>query len=141
VVGGHSGTTIVPLLSQVPGVSFTKEELEKLTQRIQFGGDEVVKAKAGAGSATLSMAYAGAHFTNRLLEALGGQKGIIECTFVESNIMGGVQFFASPVELGLNGVENIHQVGKLSDWEKKLLDAAVPELANNIKKGIEFAQK
>ena len=26
---------------------------------IQFGGDEVVKAKDGAGSATLSMAYAG----------------------------------------------------------------------------------
>ena len=32
-------------------------ELEALTKRIQFGGDEVVKAKAGAGSATLSMAY------------------------------------------------------------------------------------
>ena len=26
---------------------------------MQFGGDEVVKAKDGAGSATLSMAYAG----------------------------------------------------------------------------------
>ena len=26
---------------------------------VQFGGDEVVKAKDGAGSATLSMAYAG----------------------------------------------------------------------------------
>ena len=36
-----------------------KAEREALTVRIQFGGDEVVKAKAGAGSATLSMAYAG----------------------------------------------------------------------------------
>lgn len=26
---------------------------------VQYGGDEVVKAKEGAGSATLSMAYAG----------------------------------------------------------------------------------
>jgi malate dehydrogenase len=26
---------------------------------VQFGGDEVVKAKDGAGSATLSMAFAG----------------------------------------------------------------------------------
>ena len=26
---------------------------------VQFGGDEVVEAKGGAGSATLSMAYAG----------------------------------------------------------------------------------
>ncbi len=31
-----------------------------LTHRIQFGGDEVVKAKDGLGSATLSMAFAGA---------------------------------------------------------------------------------
>jgi len=46
-----------------------------------------------------------------------------------------------PIELGVNGVRVIHQVGKLSDWEKKLLDAAVPELASNIKKGVEFAQK
>lgn len=141
VVGGHSGTTIVPLLSQVPGVTFTQEELEKLTKRIQFGGDEVVQAKAGSGSATLSMAYAGAHFTNRLLKALNGEPGVVECTFVESNIMAGVSFFASPIELGVNGVRVIHQVGKLSDWERKLLDVAVPELASNIKKGVEFAQK
>ena len=58
VVGGHSGATIVPLLSH-SGFNFTQEELDALTHRIQFGGDEVVKAKAGTGSATLSMAYAG----------------------------------------------------------------------------------
>ncbi len=57
VVGGHSGATIVPLLSQT-GVKLSQEQLEALTKRIQFGGDEVVKAKDGAGSATLSMAKA-----------------------------------------------------------------------------------
>ena len=36
------------------GIDFTQPELEGLTKRIQFGGDEVVKAKDGAGSATLS---------------------------------------------------------------------------------------
>lgn len=30
-----------------------------LRKGVQFGGDEVVKAKDGAGSATLSMAFAG----------------------------------------------------------------------------------
>ena len=35
-----------------------RDELTKLTG-VQFGGDEVVEAKGGAGSATLSMAYAG----------------------------------------------------------------------------------
>ena len=44
VIGGHAGTTIVPLLSQVqPKVSFTDAEVDALTQRIMFGGDEVVK--------------------------------------------------------------------------------------------------
>lgn len=57
VIGGHSGVTIIPLLSQVNGVKFTTEEIEALTKRIQFGGDEVVKAKDGLGSATLSMVY------------------------------------------------------------------------------------
>ena len=46
VIGGHAGTTIVPLLSQVqPKVSFTDAEVDALTQRIMFGGDEVVKVR------------------------------------------------------------------------------------------------
>ena len=60
VVGGHSGVTIVPLLSQSEvGIKVQQGSTEwaELVKRIQFGGDEVVKAKDGAGSATLSMAY------------------------------------------------------------------------------------
>ena len=49
VIGGHSGVTILPLLSQaVPKTSFTEAELIALTERIQEAGTEVVKAKAGA---------------------------------------------------------------------------------------------
>lgn len=49
MIGGHSGVTILPLLSQVvPKTSFTDEELESLTHRIQNAGTEVVEAKAGA---------------------------------------------------------------------------------------------
>lgn len=60
VVGGHSGETIVPLISQAkPAVDIPADKYDALVNRIQFGGDEVVKAKDGAGSATLSMAYAG----------------------------------------------------------------------------------
>lgn len=60
VIGGHSGETIVPLFSQAkPSVNVPSDKLDALTKRVQFGGDEVVEAKGGAGSATLSMAYAG----------------------------------------------------------------------------------
>ena len=66
VVGGHSGVTIVPLLSQtVEGKKVVEkggEVYAALVKRIQFGGDEVVKAKDGAGSATLSMAYGSSSF-------------------------------------------------------------------------------
>uniref|UniRef100_K1PUI6 Malate dehydrogenase, mitochondrial n=1 Tax=Magallana gigas TaxID=29159 RepID=K1PUI6_MAGGI len=49
VIGGHSGVTIIPLLSQAtPAVSFPQEERKKLTERIQNAGTEVVEAKAGA---------------------------------------------------------------------------------------------
>ena len=51
--------TIVPLLSQSNHPDISGTVRDELVNRIQFGGDEVVKAKEGAGSATLSMAYAG----------------------------------------------------------------------------------
>ena len=54
VVGGHSGVTIIPLISQcTPPVSFPEDEREKLIVRIQEAGTEVVKAKAGAVSTYL----------------------------------------------------------------------------------------
>lgn len=68
VVGGHAGITILPLLSKTkPSASFTDEEIEELTVRIQNAGTEVVEAKAGAGSATLLMAYAAARFVGSSL--------------------------------------------------------------------------
>ncbi len=57
-----------------PAVKLTDAERDALTNRIMFGGDEVVKAKAGGGSATLSMAYAGAEFADSVMSALDGKK-------------------------------------------------------------------
>jgi malate dehydrogenase len=105
VVGGHSGPTIVPLLSQSNyGKAVKGETYDKLVFRIQYGGDEVVKAKDGAGSATLSMAYAGAKFTNAILRGLNGEKGVVTPTFVKSPLFAdqGIDFFSSNVELGVS---------------------------------------
>lgn len=141
VIGGHSGITIIPLLSQTkPSVSFSESEAKKLSERIQEAGTEVVKAKAGTGSATLSMAYAGARFTFSLLKALSGQQGIVECSYVRSDICN-TKYFSSPVLLGKNGVEKVLGFGELNAYEKKLLEAAIPELQKNIKKGEDFVNK
>jgi malate dehydrogenase len=94
---------------QVAGAKFAEKDRDALTQRIMFGGDEVVKAKAGGGSATLSMAYAGAKFAFQVLRARSGVKGLVECSYVQSNVGGAdLSFFSSPVELGVDGVEKIH---------------------------------
>lgn len=127
VIGGHSGETIVPLFSQAkPAVKVPEDKLDALVHRVQFGGDEVVKAKDGAGSATLSMAYAGYRyvrlpslrndidldsFAERVLKAQRGEKGIVEPTFVYlPGVPGGdaiaketgCDFFSVPVELGVS---------------------------------------
>lgn len=104
VVGGHSGETIVPLFSQqAAAAGITGEAYKKLVHRVQFGGDEVVQAKAGAGSATLSMAYAGATFANALFRGLAGEKGVITPSYVRSPLFEseGIDFFASNIELGV----------------------------------------
>merc|ERR1712098_1043798 len=105
VVGGHAGATIMPLISQCsPAVSFDADTLKALTERIQDAGTEVVKAKAGAGSATLSMAYAAARFTDSLIKGMSGQQGVIECAYVESDVTE-CKYFATPLVLGPNGIE------------------------------------
>jgi len=142
VVGGHSGVTIVPLLSQSNHPDIEGETRDKLVNRIQFGGDEVVKAKDGAGSATLSMAFAGARMADSLLRAAQGEKNVVECTFVESPLYKdqGVEFFSSKVTLGPNGVEKIHELGKVNEYEEGLLSACIADLAKNISKGKSFVQ-
>ncbi|KAH9986198.1 NAD-malate dehydrogenase [Russula compacta] len=149
VVGGHSGVTIVPLLSQ-SSHPLNAEKLEALTKRIQFGGDEVVKAKDGTGSATLSMAYAGAEFATKVIKALAGGKDIVTPSYVhlDADKEGGaalkneigkeLDYFASNVQIGPNGIEKIYPLGKLTDYEKQLIAAAIPELTTNIEKGTTF---
>ncbi len=136
VIGGHSGNTILPLLSQLD-VEFTQDELDALTPRIQNAGTEVVEAKAGGGSATLSMADAGARFALNLLKALQGEENVV-CTYVEVENQP-TQFLSLPVRLGKNGVEEILPAGELSAYEQGLFDAMIPELQGNIQKGIDFA--
>ena len=138
VVGGHSGVTIVPLFSQSnhPDLSSNAD----LVKRVQFGGDEVVQAKDGAGSATLSMAMAGARMADSLLRAADGEKGVVEPTFVDSPLYKdqGIDFFSSRVELGPNGVEKVLPIGKVDANEEKLIEACLGDLKKNIDKGVAF---
>lgn len=140
VVGGHSGITIVPLFSQTNYKDLATDVRDKLVHRVQFGGDEVVQAKDGAGSATLSMAQAGARFAGSVLNGLAGEHDVVEPSFVDSPLFkeDGVEFFSSKVTLGPEGVKTIHPLGELSDFEEGLVKTAKETLVGNIKKGQDF---
>jgi malate dehydrogenase len=137
VIGGHSGTTILPLLSQVQGVTFSDEEVASLTPRIQNAGTEVVEAKAGGGSATLSMGQAAARFCLSLVKALQGED-VTEYTYVQVDGSEDAAFFAHPVRLGKNGVEEILPYGELSAFEQKAKEDMLDGLRNDIKMGVDF---
>jgi len=141
VIGGHSGITIIPVISQcTPAVSFPQDQRAALSTRIQNAGTEVVEAKAGAGSATLSMAYAAAEFAGALLDALNGDQGTVQCAYIRSDETD-AKYFATPLLLGPNGVEKNLGLGSLLDFERNLLNAAMPELKANIQKGEDFVNK
>ncbi|OAL67943.1 NAD-dependent malate dehydrogenase [Trichophyton rubrum] len=151
VIGGHSGETIVPVYSLAkPVADIPESEYAEIIKRVQFGGDEVVKAKDSAGSATLSMAYAGYRFALSVMKAAKGEKGIVEPTFVHlSGINGGdvvaketgLEYFSMPVELGPSGAENIVNIlPNVNEREKALLEVCKSGLQGNIAKGISFVQ-
>ncbi|WP_075182956.1 malate dehydrogenase [Pantoea sp. 1.19] len=139
VVGGHSGVTILPLLSQVPGVSFTEQEVADLTKRIQNAGTEVVEAKAGGGSATLSMGQAAARFGLSLVRALQGESNVVECAYVEGDGQH-ARFFSQPLLLGKNGIAERKAIGTLSAFEQQALDGMLDTLKKDIVLGEEFVK-
>lgn len=138
VIGGHSGETIVPVMSQCkPKVKLSDSEICALTKRIQNAGTEVVNLKAGAGSATLAMAFAGSRMVDAIMRAIKGQSNVVECSFVAYDY-DEVHYFATPILLGPNGIEENLGLPQLSKLEEELLKIAIPILKKNIKKGEDF---
>ncbi|KAG7417674.1 malate dehydrogenase [Fusarium oxysporum f. sp. rapae] len=146
VIGGHSGATILPLYSQAQPPIDLGAELPKVINRVQFGGDEIVKSKQGAGSATTCMAYAGFRFVKALLTARSGTPVIEEAYVYLPGISGGkeistqlqVDYFSVKVKLGEQGAREVLSIGNLSDDESILLEKAVEELRVNIQTGLSF---
>lgn len=139
VIGGHNGKTILPVLSTLCGDELSALKIQQLTTRIQEAGTEVVNAKAGAGSATLSMAAAAYRFVLALIRGMSGEDGVIECAYVE----GGnpvCRFFAQPVLLGPSGWQSLVPYGPLSASEQQAVDLMLPTLQSEIEQGERFVQ-
>lgn len=161
VIGGHSGDTIVPLININSSVAskvskLSKAEYEKFVNRVQFGGDEVVKAKNGAGSATLSMAYAGYRFAEGILNSLAGKAspalpdsayiylpGVPKGKELAAKHLDNAEFFSVPVVLENGQVKSFIDPFadlKVTSDEQKLVSAALKGLKDSIVQGTSFVQ-
>lgn len=141
VVCGHAGATILPLFSQdAAGAAVPADKIAELDKRVQDAGTEVVNAKGGKGSATLSMAYAVARFAGAILQGLEGNE-VTECAYLKCNVVDGVEYFSTKVTWGMNGVKTVHPLGELSAHEKTRLEEAKKQLSKDIDAGLAWAKR
>jgi len=142
VVGGHAGVTILPLFSQVPSAAgLSADQIKALDKHVQDAGTDVVNAKGGKGSATLSMAYAGAKFANAVLSGMAGQD-TTECAYVQRTPGDGSElpYLASKVTFGTTGVKTVHPVGPMNDYEQGRMRECMGLLKDEIEAGISYAK-
>jgi len=142
VIGGHAGTTILPLFSQdKAGKLLPAEKVPDMDKHVQDAGTDVVNAKGGKGSATLSMAYAGAKFANAVLSGLAGTE-TTECAYVarDPDERAELPYLASRVTFGSNGVKTVHDIGEINEYERGRLLECIGTLRGEIDAGLKYAQ-
>ena len=89
---------------------------------------------------TVSMGQAAARFGLSLVRALQGEKGVVECAYVEGDGEH-ARFFSQPLLLGKNGIEERKSIGTLSAFEQQAMAGMLDTLKNDIVLGEEFVNK
>merc|ERR1719446_1832748 len=148
VIGGHAGKTILPLFKQdVVAAKYLKDQAEgdvpgipELDKRVQDAGTEVVTAKNGKGSATLSMAYAGARFSGAVLAGLAGEERTECCYCKSATQQQGLAYFSQKCTFGVSGITRVHELGALSEYEQGRLGEVVDQLREEIAAGMAYAE-
>merc|ERR1712050_700525 len=139
VIGGHAGATIMPVFSQDKvAATIASEKIPDLDKKVQDAGTEVVTAKGGKGSATLSMAYAGARFGKAVLAGLSGRKRT-ECAYCKSDVTD-LPYFTQKVVFGEGGIVKVLPPGELNEYETKRLEEAKAQLKTEIETGLKYAE-
>lgn len=92
------------------------------------------------------MAYAGFRFVKAIISANNGEPVTEEAYIYLPGVPGGkkiaaelgVDYFAVKVQLGKAGAIQALPIGKISAFEKKLLEVAIRDLKANIATGVDF---
>merc|ERR1712060_426735 len=114
------------------------EKVPELDKHVQDAGTDVVNAKNGKGSATLSMAYAGARLGKSVLAGLSGKKRT-ECAYCASTVTE-LPYFAQKVTFGEGGIVKVLPIGDLNEYETKRLEEAKTQLKTEIDSGLKYAE-
>jgi malate dehydrogenase len=142
VVGGHGGESILGLVSQTePPCTISEETIKALEKRIMNAAFEVVEAKNGSGSATLSMAYSAHRFCVSLLRALEGEKGVKDYAYVSLADLGFEdQYFAGLCSISKEGLVGMDPIpmDRLTDYELNRLREAKTKCQIDVLKAYEY---
>ncbi|XP_046468169.1 malate dehydrogenase, mitochondrial [Neodiprion pinetum] len=140
VIGGSCARTCVPLFSHIkPSCKLTNVSISGLSLSVKSANEKLMNAYDGSGTPSLSMAFAAARFCVSLCKGLRGLPGVVECAYVRSCVVPEVTYFASPLQLGPDGVQKNLGVPPLTDYECKMLNSAIPLLKTGIKIGENLA--
>merc|ERR1719276_721665 len=131
----------MPVFSQdKTAATIDTDKIPDLDKHVQNAGTEVVEAKGGKGSATLSMAYAGARFGKAVLAGLSGRKRT-ECAYCKSDIVPDLPYFTQKVVFGEGGIIKVLPIGELNEYETKRLEEAKTQLKSEIETGLKYAEE
>ena len=151
VVGGHGGDSILAFVSQTdPPVDMSDTDMQQLEKRITNAAFEVVNAKNGAGSATLSMAYAAARFTKSLINSVIKADGERDFAYVSTAGLGSIPgltaedtYFAGHCDFGKDGVKSMDAlpVASLRPFEKVRLEEARRKCQEDVAKAVDYVRR
>ncbi|EER15372.1 malate dehydrogenase, putative [Perkinsus marinus ATCC 50983] len=150
VVGGHGGCAILALFSHAtPFVKLDENTIKALDEHVQTAVTEVVDALAGAGSASLSMAYSAAEFIDTVIRGLQQQGGgdyqqqkkatPSACAYVNWPYQG-CEFFAQVTNFGPEGIEGVQPIDNLSPFEEKRMVETVNKVKGDVEKGMAYVE-
>uniref|UniRef100_A0ABD2XD98 Lactate/malate dehydrogenase C-terminal domain-containing protein n=1 Tax=Trichogramma kaykai TaxID=54128 RepID=A0ABD2XD98_9HYME len=146
IVGGGCPKTAVPLFSlTTPAATFSPEELYRLRNAMKRADEKVAAEKCGEGASSstttepyswpMCAGFAAAKFCVSLCKAMKDEAGVVECAFVRSCLIPGLNYCGAPLRLGPNGIQRHLGLPKVSADECRQLEEAIPLIRRDIKVG------
>ncbi|RHW69182.1 malate dehydrogenase-related [Trypanosoma brucei equiperdum] len=154
VVGGKGDATVCPLITQT-GFQLSHQRMVQLCEEVQRTENftaadhnstgcrvdsQNVQGQEKFTCPTLSTANAAYEWVTSIMKAQRGDRGITECSFVESSIKRETPFFSSRVELGEEGAAQLLPLGALTPYEEELVAAAVPLILEDVEAGLRLSK-